>query len=100
VLGVSGMLGSMVFRLLGERGDWRVVGTARSAAIRSRFPAGADIRTDVSADDLMGLAGLLRDVRPKVVVNCIGVVKQAAASRDPLVALPVNALFPHQLARL
>ncbi|HEY5724172.1 MAG TPA: sugar nucleotide-binding protein, partial [Allosphingosinicella sp.] len=51
-------------------------------------------------DDLAGLAGLLRDVRPKVVINCIGVVKQATASRDPLLTLPVNALFPHQLQRL
>jgi dTDP-4-dehydrorhamnose reductase len=100
VLGVSGMLGSMVFRLLSAREGWRVVGTARSPAIRSRFPAGADIRTDVSADDLVGLAGLLAEVRPRAVINCIGVVKQAAASRDPLQALPVNALFPHQLARL
>jgi dTDP-4-dehydrorhamnose reductase len=100
VLGVSGMLGSMVFRLLGERPNWRVVGTARSPAIRGRFAAGAEIRTDVAVEDLAGLAGLLRDIRPAVVINCIGVVKQAAASRDPLHALPVNALFPHQLARL
>lgn len=100
VLGVSGMLGSMVFRQLGERRGWRVVGAARSPAIRAQFAPGADIRTDVAAEDLVGLAGLLRDVRPKVVINCIGLVKQAAASRDPLQVLPVNAVFPHQLARL
>lgn len=100
VLGVSGMLGSMVFRMLSARRDWRVVGTARSAAIRASLPADSDIRTDVSAEDLVGLAGILRDVRPKAVINCIGVVKQAASSRDPLQALPVNALFPHQLSRL
>ncbi len=100
VLGVSGMLGSMVFRLLGERPDWRVVGTARSPSVRTRFPAGADIRTDVAVEDLAGLAGLLRDARPEVVINCIGVVKQAAASRDPLLTLPINALLPHQLARV
>jgi len=100
VLGVSGMLGSMVFRLLSERAGWRVVGTVRSAATRARFPAGHDIRTDVTAENLVGLAGLLRDVRPKVVVNCIGLVKQAPAGGDPLQVLQVNAVFPHQLARL
>ena len=94
VLGISGMLGSMVFRLLGERPGWRVVGTARSPAMRARFPAGADIRTNVAVDDLAGLAGLLRDVRPKVVINCIGVVKQAAASRDPLLTLPDQRAVP------
>lgn len=100
VLGVSGMLGSMAFRQLGGRPGWRVVGTVRSPAARGRFPQGSDIRTDVAAEDLTGLAGLLRDVRPKVVINCIGIVKQAAASRDPLQSLPINAVFPHQLGRL
>ena len=100
VLGVSGMLGSKVFEVLSERRGWRVVGTARSAATRGAFPASADIRTDIATTDLTALADVLRDVRPQVVVNCIGVVKQAEAVRDPLVALAVNALFPHQLARL
>jgi dTDP-4-dehydrorhamnose reductase len=39
-------------------------------------------------------------VRPSVVVNCIGLVKQLAQADDPLSALPINALLPHRLARL
>ena len=37
---------------------------------------------------------------PDVVVNCIGLVKQLAQAEDPLVAIPINALLPHRLARL
>jgi dTDP-4-dehydrorhamnose reductase len=33
-----------------------------------------------------------------VVVNCIGVVKQADAARDPIPSIRINALFPHQVA--
>ena len=33
-------------------------------------------------------------------INCVGLVKQLAEANDPLSALPINALFPHRLARL
>jgi dTDP-4-dehydrorhamnose reductase len=35
-----------------------------------------------------------------VLVNCIGIVKQAAAAKEPFMSILVNALFPHQLAKL
>jgi dTDP-4-dehydrorhamnose reductase len=34
------------------------------------------------------------------VVNCVGIVKQLAAAKDPVLQISVNALFPHQLSRL
>ena len=39
-------------------------------------------------------------VRPAVVINCVGLIKQLADAQDPLSTLPVNAMFPHRLARL
>ena len=39
-------------------------------------------------------------VNPDVIVNCIGIVKQDPAARDPLKSIAVNALFPHELAQL
>jgi dTDP-4-dehydrorhamnose reductase len=35
-----------------------------------------------------------------VVINCIGVVKQREAAKDPIACITVNALFPHRLAKL
>lgn len=46
------------------------------------------------------MIGVLARVRPDVVVNCIGIVKQQAASKDSIACLTVNSLFPHRLARL
>ena len=37
-------------------------------------------------------------MRPSVVVNCIGVVKQRAQGLQPVPCITINALFPHQLA--
>ena len=42
---------------------------------------------------------MLDSTQPDVVINCIGVVKQLAEATDPLVALPINSLLPHRLAR-
>jgi dTDP-4-dehydrorhamnose reductase len=42
---------------------------------------------------------LLARVRPDVVVNCIGIVKQLAEAKDPVTSITINALHPHLLAR-
>lgn len=42
---------------------------------------------------------MLAQVRPDVVVNCVGVIKQLGAAKDPLIAVPLNTLLPHRLAR-
>ena len=39
-------------------------------------------------------------VRPDVVINCVGVVKQLKEALDPLVSITINALLPHRLAEL
>lgn len=40
----------------------------------------------------------LREVKPDVVVNCIGVVKQLAEGHDPIVSITINSLLPHRVA--
>src|SRR5215211_3869473 len=101
LLGISGMLGSMAYRLMSQRSGLTVFGTARSAEVRRFFdePLRKNIVVGVDAENPDALAGTLRDLRPDVVVNCIGIVKQLASAKDPLVAIPVNSVLPHRLAR-
>ena len=40
----------------------------------------------------------LATVQPDVVINCIGLIKQTPLAKDPLSAIRVNAMLPHQLA--
>ena len=102
VLGASGMLGNAVFRLLSETGGLKVQGTVRSQRAASLLAPHLRDRLIVGLDvaDVDALAKLLGDVRPDVVVNCIGLVKQLDDASDPLAAIPVNAILPHRLARL
>jgi dTDP-4-dehydrorhamnose reductase len=102
VLGASGMLGNAVFRVLASSPQSDVVGTVRSSRsvgllpniLRERLISGVDVENSDT------LVFLFSKVRPTVVVNCIGLVKQLAESDDPLQAIPVNSILPHRLARL
>lgn len=102
VLGVSGMLGSAMFRLLGQAPGLEVHGTARSPAVMRHFAAelARNVVAGIDVENPDALAGVFARVRPQVVINCIGLVKQLSDADDPLVALPVNALLPHRLSRL
>jgi dTDP-4-dehydrorhamnose reductase len=35
-----------------------------------------------------------------MVINCVGLIKQLAGADDPLLAIPLNSLLPHRVARL
>lgn len=102
VLGATGMLGHAVFRFLAADESFNVIGSARSIASARLLPTELQGRIAIGVDveSVDSLAGLLAAERPTVVINCVGLVKQLSAANDPLIALPVNALFPHRLVRL
>jgi dTDP-4-dehydrorhamnose reductase len=98
VLGGFGMLGHKVCEVFSARFDLWV--TVRSA------PAGVEVAavertiTEVRAEDFESVALAVTDVRPDVIVNCIGIVKQLAAAKSAIPSIEVNALFPHRVAKL
>lgn len=102
VLGASGMLGHTVFRYFAQHADLDVYGTARSASVRKHFPDDLSERILVGVDveNQDTLARVFAEIRPQFVVNCIGLIKQLADVEDPLIALPINSMLPHRLARL
>ncbi len=102
VLGTSGMLGNAVFRFFAEVPEYDVYGSARTSAAAPPLPKHGKsmIIAGIDATDIDGLTKVFDDVRPSLVINCIGLVKQQKEASDAILALTVNALFPHQLARL
>jgi len=102
VLGASGMLGHVVLRWFVQHGRYPVAGSVRSEAALRRLPAALQehVITGVDVENLDSLMQLFATVQPGVVINCVGLVKQLAQADEPLLALPINALLPHRLARL
>ncbi len=102
VLGASGMLGNAVLRVMEERLDWEVFGTVRSGSV-SRFFSDRIAQRLITGCDVENHDALVKvfaQVRPNVVINCIGLIKQLADVDDPLQAIPINSLLPHRLAGL
>ncbi|TYK70586.1 SDR family oxidoreductase [Comamonas sp. Z3] len=102
VIGASGMLGSSIFRFLSQFSSYEVWGSVRSSdssllfpkAMRSRIVSGVDVE---SSDSLIGL---FSSVKPTLVINCVGLVKQLSVSKNALAAIPINSLLPHRLASM
>ena len=101
VLGASGMLGHKVISHL--RAGFAVAGTVRdgepSPALQRLLPE-IRIYPNVNAEDTETLRAAMADWKADVVVNCIGIVKQAKQASEPLPSIRVNALLPHELHRL
>ena len=102
VLGASGMLGSAIVRTLSHDDQLEVYGTVRSAAGKNFFSAeiAGRLIDNIDVEHFDSLVQVHSKVRPDVVINCIGLVKQVADADNPLNAIPINTMLPHRLANL
>src|SRR5215210_3971678 len=100
VLGASGMLGHKVLQVLSER--FETYGTTRrpSEYLQTVAPAAAGLFEGASATELETVSAAVANARPDAVVNCIGIVKQVEAAKDPVSSIRVNSLFPHECAAI
>jgi dTDP-4-dehydrorhamnose reductase len=103
VLGGSGMLGHKIFQALQQQipDTWC---TVRDTSINSRLKT-VDLFRDnviwgVDVTDWQALWRLLSDRRPKVIINCAGIIKQRAEGKEAIPNIEINALLPHRLAEL
>lgn len=101
VLGASGMLGNAMLRVMSAQEAWSVFGTVRdvATALQAAAPR-AVLIPGVHADQPDSLLAAFAQARPNVVINCVGLIKQLSNAEDPLVAVPINTLLPHRLARI
>lgn len=101
ILGASGMLGHTLFIRFSSIPNFEVHATVRknddlSSLISDQLLS--RVHSAVDANEFNSVRRVLSDVRPSIVINCIGVIKQSPTASDPIVAISMNSLFPHQLA--
>lgn len=102
ILGVGGMLGSTLARYLSSKKGLQVVGSSRSNEDINFLNSNGNLELiyglDVTNSSL--LEELIRNLRPNLIINCVGIIKQDPRAHDPLKAILINSLFPHQLSFL
>ncbi len=101
VLGGAGMLGHKVVQTLGSRFDvWTTLRDGHERFARYGLIAADHILHGIDAMRVDDVERAVRELRPDVVVNCIGVVKQRTEAHDPIISITLNALLPHGVARV
>lgn len=102
ILGGAGMLGHKLFQHLRNQypeTHCTIRGSIQDPLLRNveLFHSGGVIE-NCDAADFCALESLLREYRPKVVINCIGIVKQRPEAKEAVASITVNSLLPHKLA--
>jgi dTDP-4-dehydrorhamnose reductase len=104
VLGGMGMLGHKMFQRLRQRfpGTYCTIRGSRIDEAERKFGDSQNGRIVERFDvtDFASLETFLLWKRPKVIVNCIGIIKQRAAANDAVASIAVNSLLPHKLAAI
>jgi dTDP-4-dehydrorhamnose reductase len=99
ILGGAGMLGHKLFQHL-RREFPGTLCTIRHEASGVPLLQGDDVLRGVDAADHTALRGVLSDLRPDYVINCVGVIKQRKDATSAIPSITINSLLPHQLADL
>ncbi len=98
------MLGHKLFQRLRERFPGTLATIRRPPAgsplARVTLLHGPDVISGLDANNCESLRERLREWRPDVVVNCIGVIKQRDSAASPIPSITINAVLPHRLAEM
>lgn len=95
VLGATGMIGNVLFGELSKQKNLQVFGTEKDSSQGQKY-----IISNVDVLNLDSLIKTFSMVKPEIVLNCVGIIKQLSASFDAALSIELNALFPHRLAEL
>jgi dTDP-4-dehydrorhamnose reductase len=101
ILGGAGMLGHKLYQ--SYRGRFDTFATVRSNYrhyARYELFDPQRLLGGVDAENFDSLVRAMAEVKPEVVINCIGIIKQLPSAKDPILSLSINSLLPHRLANL
>ena len=102
IMGVNGMLGNILFKYFCLKTNLNTFGALRN---RNKLKNDKYMYKDKNIYesnfiDNNNLKKLIQMVKPEIIINCVGIVKQHPCSNDPLISISVNSLFPHKLHKL
>ena len=101
ILGAAGMLGHKLWQTYRDRFDtWATVRSRPQEYAGYQLFDPERLIGGVDAFNFDTIVRTMATVRPDVVINCIGIIKQLSTAKDPIISLTINSLLPHRLANL
>ena len=102
ILGISGMLGHKAFERFSFNEKFEVYGTLKNESYIKKYFSESknskNIYSEIDALDLGTVTKLIDELRPDIILNCIGIIKQIKDAKNPLLSIEINSLFPHKIA--
>ncbi len=103
ILGITGMLGHTLFFYLNKKKEYDIYATIRNKEEINRFfPTNLHnkIISDINVFNIETVKDIIKNNKPDVVINCIGIIKQLKEAKNSKISITINSLFPHQLAEI
>jgi dTDP-4-dehydrorhamnose reductase len=103
ILGAGGMLGHVLFQVLSGYDSLDVYGTVRnSEKLCNKFNKDMmkKIINGIDADKFNVIDYCILKLRPEIVLNCIGIIKQLPEAKDPIISIGINSLLPHKITKI
>lgn len=101
IFGASGLLGHKLVQVLSK--DFEVWSTVRdSFKVYEKFNIFKKNYTFEKVDvrNTIKIKEIIEDIKPDVIINAVGIIKQIPNSKDVINTLTINSIFPHQLAEI
>ena len=101
IIGGSGMLGHKLVQVW--KGRFEVFTTLKNGFQEyERFGIFEKARTleYVDAERFESVGQAIEKVRPEVIFNAVGIIKQLPSSKNVIKTLTINSIFPHRLAEI
>jgi dTDP-4-dehydrorhamnose reductase len=100
ILGVSGLIGHQLFRVLSE--GFETYGILhKKKGFYGNIPllSGKNVIDNIDVNDFKSLKEVLTEINPGLILNCIGITLRKNEINNLADAIRTNALFPHLLAQ-
>jgi len=92
ILGITGMIGNILFKEFSKNKNFITLGTSRNKKIKNSF----EYRLDINNIDSVEV--VLKILQPDIVINTIGIIKQLNVDKKEFIR--VNTIFPYILSKL
>lgn len=101
ILGAGGMLGHKLVQTLNVKFDvWATVKGEFGNYEKYEIFDKERVIESIDVEDFENLALTIKKLKPQVIINAIGIIKQLPTSKNVVKTLSVNSILPHRLAEL
>ena len=101
ILGSTGLLGSTILKYFSIKSNFECFGTIRKSSDKKKLKYINKVKLyKVDFDKSRSLRKIFNMIKPNLVINCIGVVKQVLNNNMNSEIIRVNSFLPHYLSEL